>query len=269
MLGKLLKYEFRATGRIFLPFFGALLVVSTISRIIGSFSRGGAHGIAEISGAPYVIGIVISIMLIVAVFVIAFVLMIQRFSKNLVGDEGYLMFTLPVRVDSLIFSKLIVSAAWFILSFIVVLISIAIMSLVNIRQISSVLSDILGQIFTGGIGDVITCVQVVIMIVVSLFTSALSFYMCISLSMLFNRRRGLISFGLYMLFCIVLQILTTIGIDFMRTDLASRLFGWVGNMSTSAAANMTMLGTNLITIIGGGIMYFVTRYMLRRRLNLE
>ena len=33
MLGKLMKYEFKAMGRIFLPLFGALLVASAINRL--------------------------------------------------------------------------------------------------------------------------------------------------------------------------------------------------------------------------------------------
>ena len=33
MLGKLMKYEFKATGRIFLPMFGALIVVAAVNRL--------------------------------------------------------------------------------------------------------------------------------------------------------------------------------------------------------------------------------------------
>ena len=42
--------------------------------------------------------------------------MVYRFYKNLMTDEGYLMFTLPVSRSQLIWSKLIVSMAWGILS---------------------------------------------------------------------------------------------------------------------------------------------------------
>ena len=44
--------------------------------------------------------------------ILAFVLMIYRFYKNLMTDEGYLMFTLPVTTGQLIWSKMIVSAVW-------------------------------------------------------------------------------------------------------------------------------------------------------------
>ena len=50
---------------------------------------------------------------IVAVGIAAFVLMINRFYKNLLQDEGYVMMTLPVCVHQQIWSKLIVSTVWF------------------------------------------------------------------------------------------------------------------------------------------------------------
>ena len=59
------------------------------------------------------------LILLVAVFVTSFIMMIIRFYKNLLTSEGYLMFTLPVSVSKLIWSKLIVIVIWMILSVIV------------------------------------------------------------------------------------------------------------------------------------------------------
>lgn len=39
--------------------------------------------------------------------------MVVRFRNNLMTDEGYLMFTLPVSVHQLLWSKLLVSMLWF------------------------------------------------------------------------------------------------------------------------------------------------------------
>ena len=43
--------------------------------------------------------------------------MVVRFRNNLMTDEGYLMFTLPVSVHQLLWSKLLVSMLWFIAVF--------------------------------------------------------------------------------------------------------------------------------------------------------
>ena len=45
--------------------------------------------------------------------VMSLVVMIQRFYKNVLGDEGYLTLTLPVNVHEILWSKLIVSFVWF------------------------------------------------------------------------------------------------------------------------------------------------------------
>ena len=128
MLGKLMKYEFKATARIFLPLFAALLVVAAVNRVF----------LAMNFMVPKIIGTSISVVMIIAICVIALILTLQRFYRNLLKSEGYLMFTLPVSTDSLIWSKLLVAAIWSVASFIVVLLAVSIMAVtgVTMRQIA-------------------------------------------------------------------------------------------------------------------------------------
>ena len=102
MLKKLLKYEFIATGRIFLPLYGALIVVSFLQKLFFDFNFGNMRNISLnilIGAIP-----VLFTTLVVAVIVTTFIMMIMRFYKNLLSSEGYLMFTLPVSVSKLIWS---------------------------------------------------------------------------------------------------------------------------------------------------------------------
>ena len=110
MLRKLLKHEFRATGRIMLPMYLILLVTAVGSNFAGRRMMGSQSNILNVLAVLIVMAFGFAI---AGVFVMAFVLMIQRFYKNLLQDEGYLMFTLPVSVHQHIWSKLIVSAVWF------------------------------------------------------------------------------------------------------------------------------------------------------------
>jgi len=108
MLEKLLKYEFKATGRVFLPLYAGLIAAAVIAyfalrtdiEIINILS-------GLLLGALYV-----------ALVIITIVLLIQRFYQSLLRDEGYLMFTLPVNPSLLIASKLISAFVWCILSMI-------------------------------------------------------------------------------------------------------------------------------------------------------
>ena len=60
---------------------------------------------------------------ILAVCLMALITMVNRFRTNLLGDEGYIMFTLPASVHQQVWSKLIVSTVWYVLTAAVVVLS--------------------------------------------------------------------------------------------------------------------------------------------------
>ena len=94
MLGKLLKYELKATARTFLPLYGAILVVSVVVRL--AFSKFEHADLFMGISALTLFG------LFVALAVLTLLVIVQRFNNNLLSDEGYLMFTLPVSTHSLV-----------------------------------------------------------------------------------------------------------------------------------------------------------------------
>ena len=82
------------------------------------------------------------------VCLMSLVLMVQRFYKNLLGDEGYVMFTLPVSIHQQVWSKLIVSAVWFAATFAMVCLASLIMvyDVGFISHIFTGLEDLIRQI---------------------------------------------------------------------------------------------------------------------------
>lgn len=114
MLGKLLKQDFRATARIMLPLYAAVPVLGLFTNLITRLCEN-QNGFL-IRAISALVSFVFSLSLIAAV-VTTVVLMVLRFYRNLMTDEGYLMFTLPVSTTELIFSKLIVSVVWFLGTF--------------------------------------------------------------------------------------------------------------------------------------------------------
>ena len=110
MLGKLLKQDFRATARLILPVYAAVPVLGLFTGLITRLCENQSNIWISILGS--LVSFVFSLALIAAV-VTTVVLMILRFYRNLMTDEGYLMFTLPVSTTELICSKLIVSVVWF------------------------------------------------------------------------------------------------------------------------------------------------------------
>ena len=103
MLGKLIKYEFKATGRTMLLLIAAVLVLAALSGMsVILLDRETSYGILQ---AIFVLILIAFFACIFALGVMALAMMIERFYKNLLGSEGYLMFTLPVSTSSLIASK--------------------------------------------------------------------------------------------------------------------------------------------------------------------
>jgi|GEM_PF-3878772 len=194
MLGKLLKYEIKATGRIFLPLYAVLFLFAIITRIFNpgagfnsEFQAG--SGAMQITG-----GIMMAayVSIIVAIFVVTVVMMIQRFYKNLLSDEGYLMFTLPVRPWKHIASKLIVSVLWIVVSGIVTMLSVAV--LVSTWELWKAIPDafaklieMINQYF--GASGYWFGLEMLLLMLTSLVLGILLIYAAIALGHLFTRHR--------------------------------------------------------------------------------
>jgi len=110
MLKQLLKYEFKATKSLY---FGLYLALALLSVVLGvTFRQENAWADNTNFGRLEVILMVLYLSVIFAIAVLCFVSTVQRFYKNLLGREGYLMHTLPVTETQLILSKLITSMVW-------------------------------------------------------------------------------------------------------------------------------------------------------------
>jgi hypothetical protein len=266
MLGKLLKYEIRATARIFLPLYAVLLVYAAIHKIISLLS-------APKITAPEAISTFIYVVLIVAVFVVTLVVMIQRFYKNLLSDEGYLMFTLPVKPWKHIVSKLLISMLWTVVSAIVTIISISIVvfekffTIDFIQIIQKAISDSLSYM---SVSAALFMVELLLAAIVALASSVLIIYASIAIGQLFNKHRILSSLGAFIVLSTVSQILITIvyavpGFAFFRANAS-------GANDLQAAEPFMHLFIWLFIIVVGLLSagyFIVTNRILSRRLNLE
>lgn len=106
MFGKLMKYELRYLIRIFAPMWAAVVALCVMTRItIGpKLTANNLYIEGEEAVLPAILG-VITVFAIMTMMIVATVVLIQRFYKGMYGDEGYLMFTLPVTTGQLIHSK--------------------------------------------------------------------------------------------------------------------------------------------------------------------
>ena len=116
MLKKLLKHEFRATARVMGPLFLIVLALALTANLSLHFLLDARTFFPNLMGGLLMVAFFVGM---AGLAVMSVVLMVNRFRKNLMGDEGYVMFTLPVSGHQLVWSKIIVSTVWFIAAAIV------------------------------------------------------------------------------------------------------------------------------------------------------
>lgn len=267
MLGKLLKYELRGTAHYFLPLFAAMLVFSTLNRLLGSvFGR-----MNWITG----ILIFIEVVLITALVVMVLVITIQRFYKNLLGNEGYLMFTLPVSTHHNILAKLLAGTLWNIACVLMVALSIIIMS-----WQSGSLGEMFSQSWQSfvyfaaiemGSSPVLLLGEWTLVGLLMISCAILLLYLSMAIGQLFNDHKFLASFGAY----IVLTIGQVTGLVIIGNIISSLpsiwfrgLANWVESLSPAAGVQFGMLFLIVCSVVIGAVYYFFTHRLLDRKLNL-
>lgn len=208
MLGKLIKHEFRATGRLMAPLFGALLLLAVFSRVTNQILQ----QVPNPTRVLYIVSVLLAIVYVLAglgVMVFSTVLMIKRFHQNFLTDEGYLMFTLPVSVHSLLWSKLITAALFFLFTFAAELLALAIVIWqggVSTELYNNFISGLreLGSYYTGN--GIAIALETFAMLFVSLLVTCLLFYAPMSIGYSFANHKGLLSVVFYFVIQAVQQI---------------------------------------------------------------
>lgn len=274
MLRKLIKHEFRATAHLMLPLF----VLAPVTAIGGNISV--KYLMESESNALNIIGLILLTAFAVAmaaVCIMAVVVMVQRFYKNLLQDEGYIMLTLPVSVHQHIWSKLIVSIVWFALSCVIVLLSIFILvyDMGMLREFFHVFDLILEEISTLRESGYLThmifiAIELILMLIAGSISSCLHFYTALSMGHSFAKSKMLLSVVLYFAVSFAMQIINGIVAAFAgNTGLAESFFDRFVNLQGVAGTHPVMIIFILYNALFGAILYFLTVFFMKKRLNLE
>lgn len=267
MLGRLTKYEFKATGRTMLPMLGALLLLGVLANFSIRFLDSGKGGILETVAT---LMIVLYVFGLIAACVMTVVIMVQRFKNNLLGDEGYLMFTLPTNVHSLVWAKLIASVVWYIAVFVCVVLSVLLMvvSVDMLSEVKDVFAEI-GRAVSGvGVGRTIAYIlETVLLVVTSLLMTCLMFYSSMAVGQCFNKRRTLLAVVFFIVVTYALQILS-VALLRMLPDEAYIVYN-NGNLSFYGAVHAVLLSMSAYNAVISALFYLLTTLLLKKKLNLE
>lgn len=265
MLGTLMKYEFKAVGRILLPLYGAWVIVAVI---LGLSLR--SDGSSEPN--DFIIGLtaVLFALVTVAAVVISAIILIQRFYKNLLGSEGYFMFALPVTTGQHLTNKIISGAVWTFLGILAAILS-GMAIITSIEGIQSVFDGI--RFFIGDIqimiqrtpSSVLLIVEVFIVLMLGLAEAAAKIYAAISIGHQWGSHRVLGAILAYLGICITEGILLSI------IEKAAVYFpmNWYYESSITAQSHLSMLMVLAAVSVLLAIYWFISWKLLDKRLNLE
>ena len=261
MLGKLIKYDLKSMLKFFIPLWIALLATSVLARfLIQPISHGNRFSpILEIIAMMLYFGLIMSLV------VVSVVLIIMRFYNGLLRDEGYLMFTLPVKPWHLICAKGICATIVVLTSFVVGFFSVMIMAFTwDIFRYGiewSYLGEHLGAYW-------LTYVLVFFVMLATILKTIFQMYASLAIGHLFSRYRIGWAVGAYIVINIIIMVISVI---FARATSLHYLdsSGYMTFDLSSITPNGVLWGALAITLVQLAVFYLITERILTKRLNLE
>lgn len=261
MLFKLLKYDFRAMWKQFSLVWGAALVLALVNRFsifVDADDRAVHLRDSFVSSVPMFAFMAV----IVAMFVIGIIFVINRFSKGMLGDEGYLMHTLPVRSWELVASKLICGAVTWVGCSAVSFLSALVMLPLNLSDLLQVpfWSDILRALIKHP--DMLVLVAEFLLMSLSAMVQFIAaIYLAIAIGHLFSRHRRLASVAAF------------IGLYILLMNVYGRVFSatFIQRLMDMATANAygSMFLAIATMLIPAALFLAAVCWILEHKLNLE
>lgn len=277
MLGKLIKYEFKACGRVFFPIYLVILILSIINGIYSQygFIQSLKNNLSQKGSLLGVQGIltVVLLALFVSLFVITIIFTIQRFKKSLLEDEGYLIFTLPVSSRNIILSKYIVSLIFVILSTLVAILSFVLMGIFIENYQFARIMNMTGLIIINMINSDKGILTAILGLIIVYTNFVLSVYLSISVGQIpkFNKHRSGIGVIAFFLINIIIGYVRS----FINNIMPQNVWDGVENSLSSILDNSIftmnkyywfMIITDIAII---GLLFYGINFILSKKLNLE
>lgn len=283
MLSKLMKYDLRSCFRRF----GVLWIATAAFAVLTGIMMHGVFEKAMESGSFIlqfltILAPVILIGLIVVTAVLTFVFICERFYKGLLGDEGYLMFTLPASVSEHIAAKTLSALILTIISSLVALLSGLIFLLIyqpaELMEGLRMLPQLMKQVNLPATVPLFL-LEVLVLILFTMAKETLKIYASIALGHLAKKHRVLWAILAYF----GISILETLGRGLVfNNGILSRLEAWAEEADWGifySNGTWTVSGLGMAASIIGGLIvvylilsavyFIVTKVILTRKLNLE
>jgi len=269
MVKKLFKYEIISYLRTLLPFNLILLAVACFTRFIQIFESD--FFVYEII---YNSSFFTYCVTVIACFSMVYVKAITHFYKNLYTAEGYLSFTLPVTPAQHIFVKLFTALLFAAVTFVTTVASFAILTAgeLGIELVKAGAFLMKKFVEFAGVNSGFYIAEAVVFILVSLCSSFLLYYTCISLGQLAKKNRILAAFGVYFGFYLIEQVFGTllmIAMIMAENVLDMEKIMMYITENIKIFIHIGLIGGIVIAAALSVLYFFINRFVMSKKLNLE
>lgn len=260
MLTKLMKHEFIATGRVMLPLYLLLVVVSVGVNLSVHGMVMSPNPLFSLLGTLFLISYVI---ILAAAAILCLVVIVTRFYRNMMGAEGYLTLTLPVSVHQHVLSKLAISLVWMLLTGIAVMLSVLLLFLgveLPVGQLFDVIRTSVSSLDLH-FGKMMSVGLLLSLMEIALFI--LQVYASCAIGGSFANNKLVLSITSFFAIQITVNALNNL----LNEAGMSMLYESLSNANLMVNSSLALRA--VITGIEILLFYFITTYFLKNKLNLE
>ena len=264
MFGKLLKYDFRSMWKQFAFIWPAALVLAVVNR----FTLNGLDSSSSVGETTAGVAMLVYVAILMAMFIVAVIFTIQRFYKGLLGDEGYLMHTLPVKPWQLVASKLLCAVAATAVNVAVAILSMLLIipwSKEDVQEVLQAFRYLFSHWNIQATEMTVAVLEFALCTLVSLAVGYLHLYLAMALGHLFNKNRAAMSVAAFIALQVIVSILGNMLLPPINELISPLVHNFQGLEGFHAA-----MWFGIATERAASAVYFAgTNYILHNRLNLE
>lgn len=271
MLGKLIKYDFKALNRFLLIIHGFLMISVILGRI---FLTGRIDfDSIELNQTLLAVTFTLYFLIFTAASFGTFIIIAIRFYKNMYSDEGYLSHTLPVTRGQHMLSKMITGSVWALIDLVLLVLSayILIATPYVTRAFNENKAAFLNEFgFETSANFQKFLIYMALLSVIGVISSVITIIASIIIGQLFGSHRILGAVVSYFGITTVISAVTTIifGVTGILTDTiatadAEGTFNFYKYIME--VANISLI----LTVITSVILYIVSYLIFQKKLNLN
>ena len=273
MLGKLMKHEFKNTW----TYMTLICVGIILSGILGGiifrvFPYDKLKGdTSSIYGILLFYTAFTFLIIIVALNILAMVLIVVHYYKNLYTSQGYLSFTLPASITEVVSSRILVGCIWSLATSVATFIGIVITCVVGCSKyipLVDYFNDFIQELFSElGTGRAISItIAYVVLCLINVFSKMLLYFFCISVGQLWQQHKILGAIACYFATNFIgglVSLLLGIGnYAFMLTT-----YDYYSNLNEYI--NMSLVKGYVYALILGAILFIGAILVPNKKLNLD